>query len=48
MVIFGFGLDERDDRMVFFRPMSADDVEDGKKIKINRIINNLVIGHHVQ
>jgi hypothetical protein len=41
--------------MVFFRPISDDDDDDddGKKIKINieiviRIINDLVIGHHVQ
>jgi hypothetical protein len=47
MVIFGFCLVD----MVFFRPVSDDDdndVVDGNKTKINRIINNLVIGHHVQ
>ncbi len=42
--------------MDFFGPISNDDdddVDDGKKIKINieietRIINDLVISHHVQ
>jgi hypothetical protein len=52
MVIFGFVNGE--DLIVFLRPISKDDDDDdGKKMKINmiianRIIANLVIGHHVQ
>lgn len=54
MVIFGFRFGDREDSLDFFRPILDDnDDDDGKKIKINmeiisRIINDLVIGHHVQ
>jgi hypothetical protein len=50
----GFRGDVREEPTAFFRPILDDkDVDDGKKIKINieivnRIINDLVIGHHVQ
>jgi hypothetical protein len=49
----GFCIDDREDLIAFFGPISDDDVDDSKKRKINieivsRIINDLVIGHHVK